>query len=112
MIDEIGDIYSKFKALRRSTQIAIVLLFLGTDVVVYAAVTELLTQTFTSKLTKGQIFEMELHQDSVTGEVVPGSSVTVSPVVENKGTKDALAYIYLLPSQPTVVPAHRHTSKR
>ncbi len=55
--------------------------------------TGLLTDTFTSNLSKGVLFEMELRQDAVTGTVTPGSSVTVSPVVVNQGTKDALAYI-------------------
>ena len=83
----------RFKTLRRSTKVLIIALFLMTGVVVYAAISILLTQTFTSDLTKGDLFEMDLKQDEVTGEVTPGTSITVGPVIENKGTKDALAYI-------------------
>ena len=85
--------FKKFKTLRRSTQVLIIALFLTTGIVVYAAMSTLLTQTFTSDLTKGDLFEMELRQDTVTRTITPGQSITVAPVVVNQGTKDALAYI-------------------
>ena len=84
----------KIRSLRRSTQIAIALsLFLTTSIFVYAAISSLLSQTFTSNLSKGDLLEMELRQGKVEGTVTPGSTVVVEPVVVNKGTKDALAYL-------------------
>lgn len=86
--------FKKFKALRFSTQALIIItILLAVGIVAYAAISSLLTQTFTSNLTKGDLFEMELNQGAVSGEIVPGSMVVVSPTITNKSTKDALAFI-------------------
>jgi len=37
--------------------------------------------------------EMELNQAVVTGEVVPGSTLSISPSIKNVGTKQCLAFI-------------------
>lgn len=37
--------------------------------------------------------EMELLQGDVSGEVVPGSSIAVSPTIKNTGTKQVLAFV-------------------
>ena len=107
---------NKFKTLRRSTQVAIAFsLFLVSGVVVYAAISSLLSQSWTSNLNKGDLFEMELRQPTVTGTVTPGTSITVNPVVVNKGTKDALAYIRVtVPGIPdssgtSSIPAYEYT---
>lgn len=89
--------FNKFKALKHSTQAAIIGTLLFTvSIVAYAAITGLLTQSWTSELRKGDLFEMELNQGAVSGEVVPGSTVVVSPTITNKSTKDAMAFIKVI----------------
>lgn len=44
-------------------------------------------------MTKGNLFEMELVQGDITGEIIPGQSISLSSVVKNMGTKDTLAFV-------------------
>lgn len=91
----------KFKALNRITQIVIILaILLSITMVAYAAISTLISRTWQSDLTKGDIFEMELVQGAVSGEIVPGGTVAVSPVVKNMGTKEAMAFVKIV--MPTI----------
>ncbi len=91
----------KFKSLSRITRMAIIAaLFLSITIVAYAAISMLISITWRSDLTKGDIFEMELVQSDITGEIVPGQSISVSPVVKNMGTKEAIAFVKV--EMPTI----------
>lgn len=84
----------KFKKLKKTTQAVIILaVVLSISIVVYAAVSALLTKTWKSDLTKGDIMEFELNQSEVSGTITPGESVAISPSITNTGTKDCLAFI-------------------
>lgn len=37
--------------------------------------------------------EMELIQTVVTGEIVPGDTLAISPVIKNTGTKECLVFV-------------------
>ncbi len=91
----------KVKGLCRITQMAIIIaLFLSITIVAYAAISTLISRSWQSDLTKGDIFEMELVQSDIIGEIVPGQSISVSPVVKNLGTKEALAFVKI--EMPTI----------
>ncbi len=91
----------KFKNLSRITHMVIItVLFLSIIIVAYAAISTLISRTWRSDLTKGDIFEMELVQGAVNGEIVPGQSISISPVVKNMGTKDDLAFVKI--EMPTI----------
>lgn len=43
---------------------------------------------------------LELVQETVSGEIVPGQNISVSSVVKNMGTKDAIAFVKI--EMPTI----------
>lgn len=75
-------------------------LFLSITIVAYAAISTLISRSWQSDLTKGDIFEMELVQSDITSEFVPGETVAISPVVKNMGTKEARAFVKIV--MPTI----------
>ena len=84
----------KFRSLNRTAQFAIVFaLILSLSIVAYAAISSLLTKSWQSGLTKGDVMEMSLEQGAITGTITPGESVAISPSITNTGTKDCLAFI-------------------
>ena len=84
----------KFKSLSRKTQAVIVIaIMLSLSIVAYAAVSTLLTKTWKSDVTKGDVMEFELNQGAITGTITPGESIGISPSITNTGTKDCLAFI-------------------
>lgn len=84
----------KFKSLSRTAQVLIVIaVILSLSIVAYAAISSLLTKTWKSVLTKGNVMEMTLEQGAITGTITPGESVGISPSITNVGTKDCLAFI-------------------
>ena len=80
---------------KKSQVIIAVVLILSISVVAYAAISTLLSKSVTSNLSKGDIMEMQLSQDVITGEVVPGDSIAISPSIINTGTRNCLAFVKL-----------------
>ena len=37
--------------------------------------------------------DMDLLQDAVTGEIVPGDTLNIAPVIKNTGTKECVAFV-------------------
>ena len=58
-----------------------------------AAVSSLLTREWSTNVTRGSVMEMDLIQDAVTGTVVPGQTLAISPVVKNAGTEECIAFV-------------------
>ena len=84
----------KWANLSKKSQVIIVaVLILTISVVAYAAISTLISKSVTSNLTKGDIMEMQLSQDVIIGEVVPGDSIAISPSVINTGTRNCLAFV-------------------
>lgn len=64
-----------------------------TVVVAYALTTLFATKSYTSNLTKKQVFQFALETGMSSGEVGPGDSFDVSPVVYNDATVDMLVFV-------------------
>lgn len=84
---------SKWKALSRSTQVLVVVLFLATGVVAYAAISTLVTSFWGSNWSKKGFVEIEITVPAASGNVGPGDTMTVSPTITNNGNDDGLAFI-------------------
>ena len=58
-----------------------------------AVVSSLLTTNWSSNVTHGPVMEMQLIQTDVTGEIVPGDTLNIAPVIKNTGTKECVAFV-------------------
>ncbi len=86
---------------RRSSQVVIVLaLFASITIVAYAASILLNTADASTTLTKDWYVEVALSNSYATGTIRPGGTVSISPVIKNKGDINTIAFIKL--SMPTV----------
>jgi len=66
------------------------------------AISVLISGSWQSDPSKGDIFEIELAQEPVRGEIVP-----VSPAVKNRGIRDAIAFAKIeMPTYGSVSPAY------
>ena len=85
---------TKFKSLKRSTQILIVFIILASiGVVAYAASVLWGTAHSNTTLSKEHFLTVELSGSSATGTIKPGGSVALAPAVTNNGDVDAGAFI-------------------
>ena len=92
---------TKFKSLKRSTQIIIVLVLLASiGIAAYAASILWATAHGGTTLSKEHFLTVELTGSSVTGSVKPGGSVALAPAVTNNGDVDAGVFIKV--TMPTI----------
>ena len=83
-----------FTSLKRSTQITVVILLLmSIGVVAYAAFSALVSSTWQSEWEKKGFVAIQIDVSDGSGEIEPGDTKSVNPVITNTGTKDALAFI-------------------
>lgn len=68
-------------------------ILLATAIVAYAITTLFFTKSQTSEFSKKQIFQFDLHTGLSSGEVGPGDSFSVSPVIYNDATEDMFVFI-------------------
>ena len=75
-----------FRSLRRTSQVAIVMILIAAvGVVAYAASVLFNTAHSTTSLSKDRYIEVSLFGASASGSVRPGSTVALSPVLTNQG---------------------------
>ena len=90
-----------WRSLRRSTQIALVLLlFISAGVIAYAASILFGTSHSSTTLSKDRYVEVKLTGASATGSIKPGGSVALSPSLTNNGDITTTAFIKV--SVPTL----------
>lgn len=81
-----------FRSLRRTSQVAIVMiLIVAVGVVAYAASVLFNTPHSTTSLSKDRYIEVSLSGAEASGSVRPGSTVALSPVLTNAGSVNATA---------------------
>ena len=68
-------------------------IFLTTVIVAYAITNLFFTQSRTTEFSKKVIFQFDLGIGTSTGEVGPGDSVSVNPVVTNSATEDMYVFV-------------------
>ena len=68
-------------------------MLITTVVVAYALTNLFATKSYTSNLSKKQVFQFDLETGMSSGEVGPGDSFDVSPVVYNNATVDMLVFV-------------------
>lgn len=92
---------TKFKSLKRSTQVIIIFILLASiSIVAYAASVLWATAHSGTMLSKEHFLTVELSGSSATGSIKPGGSVSLSPAVTNNGDVDAGVFIKV--TMPTV----------
>ena len=92
---------TKFKSLKRSTQIIIIFILLASiGIAAYAASILWATAHGGTTLSKEHFLTVELSGSSATGSIKPGGSVALSPAVTNNGDVDAGVFIKV--TMPTV----------
>ena len=92
---------TKFRSLKRSTQIIIVLVVLASiGIVAYAASVLWATAHSGTSLSKEHFLTVELSGSSATGTIKPGASVALAPTVTNNGDVDAGVFIKV--TMPTI----------
>lgn len=85
---------TKFKSLKRSTQIIIIFILLASiGIVAYAASVLWATAHTGTSLSKEHFLTVELSGSSATGSIKPGASVALAPAVTNNGDVDAGVFI-------------------
>ena len=75
-------------------------IFMATVIVAYAITTLFLAKSQTTGLSKKKIFKFNLNTNLVSGEVGPGDSFSVSPVIYNDATEDM--YVFIQIDMPTL----------
>lgn len=68
-------------------------IFLATMVAAYAITSLFFTTSYTSEFTKKQVFQFNLDTSMSSGEIGPGDSFSVSPVVYNDATEDMYVFV-------------------
>ena len=82
------------KTKRRISTLVICAIFLMLLTVgAVAAILKYATKSETSKLTKGEIFEIDLSTDLTAATLLPGDSININPVVTNDATSDMYVFI-------------------
>ncbi len=85
---------TKFKSLKRSTQVIIVFVLLASiGIAAYAASILWATAHSGTSLSKEHFLTVELSGSSATGSIKPGGSVALAPAVTNNGDVDAGVFI-------------------
>lgn len=75
-----------FRSLRRTSQVAIVMILIAAvGVVAYAASVLFNTAHSTTSLSKDKYIEVSLTGAEASGSIRPGSTVALSPVLTNQG---------------------------
>lgn len=67
---------------------------MATVIVAYAITNLFLTKSQTSEFSKKQIFQFDLNTGMSSGEIGPGDSFSVSPVIINDATEEMYVFIY------------------
>ena len=75
-------------------------IFMATVIVAYAITTLFLAKSQTTVLSKKKIFQFNLNTNLVSGDVGPGDSFSVIPVIYNDATEDM--YVFIQIDMPTV----------
>lgn len=75
-------------------------IFMATVIVAYAITTLFLAKSQTTGLSKKKIFQFDLNTSISSGEVGPGDSFSVSPVIRNDATEEM--YVFIQIDMPTV----------
>ena len=68
-------------------------IFIATVIVAYAITNLFFTKSQTSDFSKKQIFQFDLDTGLSSGEVAPGDSFSVSPVIFNDATEEMYVFI-------------------
>ena len=68
-------------------------IFIATVIVAYAITSLFFTKSQTSDFSKKQIFQFDLDTGLGSGEVGPGDSFSVSPVISNDATEEMYVFI-------------------
>jgi len=68
-------------------------MLLSITMVTYAIISALISRSWQSDPSKGDIFEMKLAQGPISSEIVSGQVISVSPVLKNIGTRNAIAFV-------------------
>lgn len=75
--------------------------FFAVGIVAYAITNLFFTKSITSELSKKVIFQFDLNTGMSSGEVGPGDSFFVNPVVTNSATEEM--YVFVKVNMPTTV---------
>lgn len=85
-----------FRSLRRTSQVAIVMILIAAvGVVAYAAAVLFITAHSTTSLSKDKYIEVSLSGAEANGSIRPGSTVALSPVLTNNGDINTTALVKL-----------------
>ena len=99
-----------WKSLKRSTQIGIIIFLIISIAAIAYAASVLVSKTWRTSLQKGQILSMQLVQTDVEGQVSPGDTIDVAPVIYNDGTIQGTALMRVsYPTLSTGSPAYSWT---
>lgn len=83
---------NKLKDQKLQKRFLIIALVFTTSLAI-ASTVSLLTRVFSTNVSHVPVMEMELIQTAVTGEIVPGETLAIAPVIQNVGTKECLAFV-------------------
>ena len=70
-------------------------IFLAMVVAAYAITSLFFTESYTSEFTKKQVFRFDLDTGMSGGEIGPGDSFSVSPVIYNDATEDMYVFVQI-----------------
>lgn len=70
-------------------------IFLAAVVAAYAITNLFFTASYTSEFSKKQVFQFDLDTGMSSGEIGPGDSFSVSPVIYNDATEDMYVFVQI-----------------
>ncbi len=81
------------KSLKGPAKVGVVIFIIISCVAIAYAAVAIINKTWSTNLTKGDILSMKLVQTDVEGEVSPGVTIDVAPVIKNDGTLTGTAVV-------------------